>query len=108
MVTLPAAISLLEIDQDPDPETYRSGSQPLAVLAEGSFTSAYKNRVKPFDYNGDLEQSANSSLLLIADGDVLKNQVDRGQPQDLGYDRKTGVFFFALSEISLKTILDKR
>ncbi|MGB5980595.1 MAG: gliding motility-associated ABC transporter substrate-binding protein GldG [Nonlabens sp.] len=93
ILTLPAAISLSEIDQEPNPAQYQSGSQPLAVLTEGSFTSAYKNRVKPFNYKNDLEQSKNSALLLIADGDVLKNQVDRGQPQDLGYDRKTGMFY---------------
>lgn len=92
IVTLPAAISLAEIDQEINPEQYQAGSQSLAVLAEGSFTSAFKNRVKPFNYKS-IDQSKNSSLLLIADGDILKNQVDRGQPQDLGYDRKTGMFY---------------
>ena len=93
VVTLPAAISINEVEDAPDPADYNSRAQPLAVLAEGSFTSAFKNRVKPFKYKNDRTQSNNSALLLIADGDVLKNQVDRGQPQDLGYDRKTGVFY---------------
>jgi gliding-associated putative ABC transporter substrate-binding component GldG len=93
VLTLPAAISILEIEEEPDPAAYTSGAQPLAVLAQGSFTSAFKNRVKPFIYKADRSQSENSALLLIADGDVLKNQVDRGQPQDLGYDRNTGVFY---------------
>jgi gliding-associated putative ABC transporter substrate-binding component GldG len=93
VVTLPAAISIMEVEEEPDPSLYTSGSQPLAVLAEGSFTSAFKNRVKPFSYSKDSTESQNSALLLIADGDVMKNQVDRGQPQDLGYDRKTGMFY---------------
>ena len=93
IMTLPAAISLQEIQQQPDPASFNAGSQPLAVMAEGPFISAYKNRIKPFDYSKDQSQSTNSALLLIADGDVLKNQVDRNQPQDLGYDMKTGMFY---------------
>jgi gliding-associated putative ABC transporter substrate-binding component GldG len=93
VVTLPAAISILEIEEVADPADYNRGPQPLAVLAEGEFTSAYKNRVKPFAYKKDRSESKGSALLLIADGDVIKNQVDRGQPQDLGYDRKTGMFY---------------
>jgi gliding-associated putative ABC transporter substrate-binding component GldG len=93
VVTLPAAISIGEVEDAPDPADYSSGAQPLAVLAEGNFTSAFKNRVKPFNYKGDRTESDDSALLLLADGDVMKNQVDRGQPQDLGYDRKTGVFY---------------
>ncbi len=93
IVTLPAVVSLAEIEQQPDPSQFTASSQPLAVLTEGALTSAYKNRVKPFDTPSHKDQSNESALLLIADGDILKNQVDRGQPQDLGYDRKTGVFY---------------
>ncbi len=92
-VTLPAAISLSEIDEDIDPSLYRSGSKPLAAIAEGRFISAYKNRVKPFDLPNALEESLPTTLFLAADGDILKNQVDRGQPQDLGYDMRTGQFY---------------
>lgn len=39
---LPAAISLAELDQPIDPLATKVGEKPLAVLAEGSFTSAIK------------------------------------------------------------------
>lgn len=92
-VTLPAAISLAELEQDIDPSEYRSGPKNLAAIIEGTFTSAYKNRVKPFELSNPLDESKPTSLFLAADGDILKNQVDRGQPQDLGYDMQTGQYY---------------
>jgi ABC-2 type transport system permease protein len=93
VMTLPALVSLAEIGQEINPETYNSSYLPLAVLAEGSFTSAYKNRVKPVNLNGNLDQGKNAAIVLIADGDILKNQVDRGQAQELGYDMRTGQLY---------------
>jgi ABC-2 type transport system permease protein len=93
VVTLPALVSLSEIGQEIIPETYNRSNLPLAVLAEGSFTSAYKNRVKPVNLKGNLDQGKNAAIVLIADGDILKNQVDRGQAQELGYDMRTGQLY---------------
>lgn len=93
VVTLPALVSLSEIGQEINPETYNRSNLPLAVLAEGSFTSAYKNRVKPVNLKGNLDQGKNAAIVLIADGDILKNQVDRGQAQELGYDMRTGQLY---------------
>lgn len=90
---LPAIITLSEIDKEIDPLAYQTGEKPLAVLAEGSFTSAYKNAVKPFDLKNGIDNGAPSTILLIADGDVMKNQIDRGRPQELGYDMRTGSLF---------------
>lgn len=90
---LPAIINLSELDEDIDPLAYRTGEQPLAVLAEGSFTSAFKNLVKPFNLKDGKDDGVPSSILLIADGDVMKNQIDRGKPQELGYDMRTGSLF---------------
>jgi gliding-associated putative ABC transporter substrate-binding component GldG len=92
-VTLPAAISLAELEQDINPSEYRSGPKNLAAIIEGTFTSAYKNRVKPFKLSNPLDESKPTSLFLAADGDIMKNQVDRGQPQDLGYDMRTGQYY---------------
>jgi len=93
VMTLPSLVSLAEIGQEINPETYNSSHLPLAVLAEGSFTSAYKNRVKPVNLKANLDQGKNAAIVLIADGDILKNQVDRGQVQELGYDMRTGQLY---------------
>lgn len=90
---LPAIVNLSELDEDIDPQAYNIGERPLAVLAEGSFTSAFKNMVKPFNLKDSKDDGVKSSILLIADGDVMKNQIDQGRPQELGYDLRTGSLF---------------
>jgi ABC-2 type transport system permease protein len=93
VVTLPALISLSEIGEEINPETYNRSYLPLAVLAQGSFTSAYKNRVKPVRLKGNLDQGKEAAIVLIADGDILKNQIIKGEAQELGFDIRTGQLY---------------
>lgn len=86
----PREISLEMTNEEPDPNKYVSGSQNLAVLLEGTFTSAYNNRVKPFDLTNVLNTSSPTKMIVIADGDVMKNDVGRNGPLELGFDRWTG------------------
>ncbi|MDT0650989.1 gliding motility-associated ABC transporter substrate-binding protein GldG [Autumnicola edwardsiae] len=86
----PLQISLEMVSQKPQISTYTDGEQPLAVLLEGEFTSAYKNRVKPFDVPGPLDKSKATKMLVISDGDVIKNDLQRGAPLELGFERYTG------------------
>ncbi len=90
---LPAAISLAELDQPIDPLATKVGKKPLAVLAQGNFTSAYKNRIKPFKLSKNKDDGAKSAIVLIADGDVMKNQIENGRAQELGYDNRTGALY---------------
>ncbi|AGC77825.1 gliding-associated putative ABC transporter substrate-binding component GldG [Nonlabens dokdonensis] len=92
-LTLPTVVSLNEIGKEVVIESYNKSNLPLAVLAEGSFTSAYKNRVKPVDLNNPTDEGKEAAIVLIADGDVLKNQVLRGEPQELGFDIRTGQLY---------------
>ncbi|MBC8756366.1 gliding motility-associated ABC transporter substrate-binding protein GldG [Kordia sp. YSTF-M3] len=86
---VPKPISLSVIENEPKLEEYQGkGNQNLAVLLEGTFESVYKNRVKPFELS-DPKNTGTSKMLVIADGDVIKNQVTRGRPQDLGFDIAT-------------------
>ncbi|MEM6720875.1 MAG: gliding motility-associated ABC transporter substrate-binding protein GldG [Bacteroidota bacterium] len=83
---IPKEISLNVIEKEPAPEAYLGkGNQNLAVLVEGTFESAYKERVKPAQLK-NVKNQGESKMLIIADGDVVKNQVSRGQPQELGFD----------------------
>ncbi|WP_438962158.1 gliding motility-associated ABC transporter substrate-binding protein GldG [Nonlabens sp.] len=90
---LPASVSLSELDQPIDPLATKAGEQPLAVLAEGNFTSAFKNRIKPFKLPNHIDEGTHSAIVLIADGDVMKNQVYAGKAQELGYDMRTGALY---------------
>ena len=87
---VPREISLELTTQEPNPETYSNGYQNLAVLLEGEFTSVYKNRVKPFKISGDKSESPFTKMIVIADGDVIKNELGRNGPQELGFDRWNG------------------
>ncbi len=86
----PREVSLNIVTSEPDPSTYTKGNQPLAVLLEGKFTSVYNNRVKPFDASQEKNESPDTKMIIIADGDVVKNEVGRNGPQELGFDRWTG------------------
>lgn len=67
---------------------------PLAVLLEGSFTSVYKNRVVPFKTDHYLNEGKPTKMIVISDGDVVKNQLDQnGEPMELGYDKWTNAFY---------------
>ena len=86
----PKEVSLELVTQDQDPQTFDKGNQTLAVLLEGEFNSVYSNRVKPFKLKENLNKSIPSKMIVIADGDVIKNDVTRNVPQELGFDRWTG------------------
>ncbi|MCF4102752.1 gliding motility-associated ABC transporter substrate-binding protein GldG [Gillisia sp. M10.2A] len=85
----PREISLNILNTPPDIASYTSGEQPLAVLLEGKFKSVYKNRIKPFG-TAAKDDSKSTKMIVISDGDIIKNQVSRGEPQELGFDRYTG------------------
>lgn len=89
----PKLISLAEIGKAPDKDTYRPGNFPLAVLVEGSFNSAYKNRVTPIDMETHLNQGPDNKMIVIADGDVVKNQLRNGRPLELGFDKWTNITY---------------
>jgi ABC-2 type transport system permease protein len=90
LVGVPSEVDLDIVTREPDPKTYKEPYQSLAVLLEGKFTSVYKNRIKPFQLNTDKTESIATKMIVIADGDVIKNDVIKNKPQELGFDRMTG------------------
>ena len=66
---------------------------PLAVLIEGDFVSMYQNRVKPLKLENTLEEGPSNKMIVISDGDVIKNQLRNGRPLELGYDKWTNSFY---------------
>ena len=89
----PNFIELTSIADEILETDYQSGNQLFAVLLEGNFNSAYKNRVKPFQTNFYKEQATNNKMIVIADGDIGKNQTLKEQPFDLNKDKWTGQQF---------------
>ena len=95
LVSAPAYIDLEILKKDPDPAMYNKGPQPVAVLLEGEFVSSYLWRIPPeLEMNKDLgfkKKSKPTRMIVIADGDLVKNQFDvsQGYPLPLGYDQWT-------------------
>ncbi len=90
----PSVISLEMIGEETTEKDYINGGFiPVAALLEGSFTSMYNNRVLPFKDAKFLNKSVPTKMIVISDGDVIKNQLDKGAPIDLGYDKYTATYF---------------
>ncbi len=88
--------NLQVVNEGPDPNEYNAGEIPLAVLLEGNFTSAFKNRVKPIKLTGDLkniDDGKPSKMVVISDGNVIKNQMQGNRPLELGFDKMTNSFY---------------
>ena len=89
----PTTISLGNITESPDEATFNLGPQNLAVLLEGQFSSVYDQRVLPFKVTDFKSKSTATKMVVISDGDVIKNEVVRNRPQELGFDQLTGKAF---------------
>lgn len=86
----PREISLDIVTKEQNPAVFNKGNQTLAVLLEGEFTSVYNNRIKPFKLAEEKNKSTETKMIVIADGDVIKNDVIKNVPQELGFNRRNG------------------
>ena len=88
----PVEVSLNSVSEETLPNDYlNTGSIPLSILLEGSFHSVFENRVLAFDQKSFKPTDKASKMIVISDGDIVKNQVDKNfQPVELGYDQRSG------------------
>ena len=106
-VGMPKIISAKEIKLFQQKEVVKSLTKKnltLAALLEGNFTSAYKHRVKPFEYGNHKDENNISKIIVIADGDVIKNQLSKGKPLPLGFDRNNPTQKFGNKEFLLNAV----
>lgn len=92
-IQTPAIIELNSVMENPDPRSFNKGNHILGVLLEGKFTSAYKDRLKPFNLQAAKEIGLPSKMILISDGDIAKNQIHQGKPLELGVDKWTQEYY---------------
>lgn len=74
--------SLSEFDQPSSPKIF-------AVSLEGKFNSAYASRIERTNFPNFKAQSADNKMIVIADGDIGRNQVYKGKALPLGEDLLT-------------------
>ncbi len=96
LINTPAILSFDILQSEPDPRFFNHGSQNIAVLLEGEFESVFKNRFSPlakaYPNSETLGKSVATQMIVISDGDIIKNQLhnSQGYPLPLGYDQYTG------------------
>ena len=88
----PVEVNLNMVSEETTPGDYlNKGNIPLSVLLEGQFHSMFENRVLPFDQKSFVNKGKASKMIVISDGDLVRNQLDKNfQPVELGYDQRSG------------------
>ena len=84
----PFVISLEEATKPLKPSFYDEESKITGVLLEGDFPSLFENRISPFDWKKSTHNSP-AKIALFSDGNIAENQLDKGNPLELGYDKWT-------------------
>ena len=94
-VNAPALIDLEILRKQPNERMFNKGPFPIAVLLEGEFTSSFLYRIPP-DLAGNPSlgyraKSKKTKMIIIGDGDIVKNQFhfSQGYPLPLGFDQYT-------------------
>jgi gliding-associated putative ABC transporter substrate-binding component GldG len=95
LIGAPFEVSLRMASEELGPKDFTgSGNYPVAVLLEGKFHSVYENRVLPFKDAGFKNIGKENKMIVISDGDVIKNQLDKdGREVELGLDQRTGILY---------------
>jgi gliding-associated putative ABC transporter substrate-binding component GldG len=96
-ISTPVHIDVNELRKNLRDEDYSTQYIPVGMLLEGKFTSLFKNRFAPagFESNGILAESEPTKIVIVADGDIARNDVNprNRQPQPLGFDPITKTTF---------------
>ena len=92
---IPVELNFEILRYEPDPEKFNKTRRNLAVLLEGTFPSLFENRVSETmqENLAELKQDFKASseptkLLVISDGDILRNPVNKstGEYNTLGFN----------------------
>jgi gliding-associated putative ABC transporter substrate-binding component GldG len=94
-VGTPVEVSLNMVTDRPEQSAFKNtGNIPIAILLEGQFHSVYENRVLPFDEKTFKSIGKNNKMIVVSDGDIIRNQLDKNfQPLELGYDKWTNKLY---------------
>ncbi len=104
----PVKVSLNDLRKDFDPNSFNQGPIPFAYLLEGSFNSLYTNRLLPPEVITDdfKAQGATSKIVVVADGDLLRNDIipKTEQPLPMGFDLASGQDAFANRDFIMNAV----
>ncbi len=93
VMNAPVNVSLTMLKQKQSANLFNSGAKPVAMLLEGEFVSAFKNRLTAtMEESSQIaykDYSDTTSMIVVADGDICRNDFINGQLLPLGYDKYT-------------------
>jgi ABC-2 type transport system permease protein len=96
----PMIIRLSEVERSVSMTDFNRSSLPVAVLLEGFFTSAFRNRVLPGIHDPSFKfrvKSEKNRMIVVADMDIARNEISRSGTDisflPLGQDKYTGEMF---------------
>lgn len=86
--TPPFLIDLEEATKPLKPSSFNDTERLTGLLLEGEFPSRFVNRIAPFPWvKRKTPQPA--KIAVFSDGNMAENQIDKGKPLELGYDKWT-------------------
>lgn len=82
----PVRVAYNDLRDELRPEKFTDGPKTVAYLLEGKFTSLYANRLVPkgFDKEAFIPKGADSKVVVVADGDIIRNDIDPETYEPLG------------------------
>lgn len=89
VLPVPARVAFEDYANEPSPEFFTHGKEPIAYLLEGNFTSLFQNRVlSANEQKGFKGQSEGGKIIVASDGDLIRNEIDlrNGSPMELGFN----------------------
>ena len=90
VVRTPTTIALNDLSQINNPNHFNTGYIPVAVSLEGIFSSVFANRMQPKGITNALpnkKESVETRQIIVADGDVIRNEFSGNDIIPLGFDR---------------------
>jgi len=101
-ISPPVIIRLKEAEQTPSENDFKNKNLPVAVLLEGTFQSAFKNRMVSNltdDKNFRMStESKETRMIVVADANIIKNEVEKSGLNEtplmnMGRDKYTGELY---------------
>ncbi len=93
----PVHVSVNELKKELKPELFNAGPRIISWIAEGPFTSLYKNHFIPdgMDETQFIADGGESKIVVVSDGDVARNDFNpkTRTPLELGFDPFTQTKF---------------
>jgi len=88
ILTSPSFINLNEVNNKITPSSFDNKKHIIGIELSGNFKSFYINKIIKQNLKNKIN-SGNSKWLIISDGNIAENQIDKNKPLKLGYDKWT-------------------